>query len=206
VRLWWSDPTLSFAKASPVGHTPLVVPPGGVPVQTGEFLVTIPEGASAHVCLLAQVSAPLDGASSVPDPHGDRHWAQLNLVEVTKISADGTVVVPVLLANPFEQPMRSAVALETMSRDAANHLGQLRGVDIRVDVDGIEAQMRDADGTDVRDTELRGHETQSGEVTLRFSDPPGRGAPHGLVLAQRLTSNGDESALTRTLGVVVAAD
>ncbi|MGI8595476.1 MAG: hypothetical protein ACR2ML_14135 [Solirubrobacteraceae bacterium] len=206
VRLWWSDPTLAFTTAVAIGQTTLVVAPGGAPVRTGDFTVTIPQGASAHVCLLAQVSAPLDGSSSVPDPHGDRHWAQLNLVELTTISADGTVVVPVLLANPFAQPRRSVVAVEPMPREEADHLGQLRRRDILADADGIEAEVRDADGSDASLTELRPHETRQAEVTLRLSDPPGRGAARGFVLVQRLTAESEEIALTGTLGVLIAPD
>ena len=198
VRLWWSDPTLAFTAATAIGHTTLVVPPGASPVRTGDFSVTIPAGASAHVCLLAQVSAPLDGASNVPDPYADRHWAQLNLVEVTTVSAEGTVVLPLLFANPFAEPMRSDVAVEAMSREVANHLGQIRGHDIRTDTAGIEV--------DGGLTELQPGETRRAELTLRLSDPPGRGSALGFVLAQRLTAEGEESALTGTLGVLIAPD
>src|SRR5690606_33597734 len=31
VRLWWSDPAMSFAKATPIGQTSVVVPPDGKP-------------------------------------------------------------------------------------------------------------------------------------------------------------------------------
>jgi hypothetical protein len=206
VRLWWSDPTLAFSTAVAIGQTTIVVPPGGAPVRTGDFSVTIPQGASAHVCLLAQVSAPIDGASSVPDPYGDRHWAQLNLVEVTTVSADGTAVLPLVLTNPFAEPMQSGVAIEPMSKEEANHLGRLRGRDILTDVAGIEAELRDAEGEDAGRTELRGHETRQVEVTLRLSDPPAREAAHGIVLTQRLTAFGKETALTGTLGVLIAPD
>lgn len=203
VRLWWSDPTLSFTKATAIGQTTIVVAPGGTPVQTGDFTVTIPPAASAHVCLLAQVSAPLDGAPAVPDPHADRHWGQLNLVEVTAIAADGTVVVPVLLANPFAERRRSATAIEPMPRREADHLGQALGRDVRTDGAGIEADLRDADGADARLTELDGHETRQVKVTLRLSDHAGGEAAHGVVLTQRLMAEDDENALTGTLGVLI---
>lgn len=206
VRLWWSDPTLAFSSAVAIGQTTIVVPPGGAPVRTGDFRVTIPQGASAHVCLLAQVSAPIDGASGVPDPYGDRHWAQLNLVEVTTVSADGTAVVPLLLANPFEEPTQTGIGVEAMSREEANRLSRLHGRDIVTDVGGIEVEVRDPGGDGAGRIELRGHETREVEVTLRLSDPPRGGAAHGFVLTQRLMASGEKTALTGTLGVLVAPD
>jgi hypothetical protein len=201
VRLWWSDPTLAFSTATAIGQTTIVVPPGGAPVRTGTFTVTIPEGASAHVCLLAQVSAPIDGASGVPDPYGDRHWAQLNLVEVTTVSADGTAFLPLLLANPFAEPMQTGVAIEAMSREEAGHLTRLHGRDVLTDLGGIEVELGDAGGG-----ELAGHETREVEVTLRFSDPPGRGAAYGVVLTQQLLASGEKTVFTGTLGVLIAPD
>lgn len=206
VRLWWSDPTLAFSTATAIGQTTLVVPPDGTPVMTGDFSVTIPTGASAHVCLLAQVSAPLDGASSVPDPHGDRHWAQLNLVEVTAVSADGTAVLPLVLTNPFAEHRRSELAIEPMPRDEANHLGRLRGREVRFEAAGIEVEVRGEGGANARITELRGHETLHVEVALRLADRPEPGAALGLVLAQSLTKEGEETGLTGTLGVLVVPD
>jgi hypothetical protein len=203
VRLWWSDPTLAFATATAIGQTTLIVPPGSAPVRTGDFLVTIPEGASPHVCLLAQVSAPLDGAANAPDPHSDRHWAQLNLVEVSTVAADGTVVLPVLVANPFPEPRRSALAVEPMLQEHAEQLGRQRGQDIRADA-AAEMEVRDAEGEDARLTELGPYETRRVEVTLRLSDPPQHGAPQGFVLSQRLTAQDEETELTGTLGVLVA--
>ncbi len=205
VRLWWTEPTLAFpTSAVPIGQTSIVVPPGGAPVQTGHFTVTIPVGASPHVCLLAQVSAPVDGASSVPDPHSDRHWGQLNLVEVAaSAAAQGTVVLPVLLANPFAAPRRSAVAIEPMAREDADRLGHLQGRDIRSDAD-VAAQVRDADGADASLADLQPYETRSVEVTLRIADPAV--VAHGFVLTQRLAAEGEETTLTGTLGVLVAPD
>jgi hypothetical protein len=202
VRLWWSDPTLAFSTATPIGQTTIVVPPGGAPVRTGDFSVTIPAGASAHVCLLAQVSAPIDGASNVPDPYADRHWAQLNLVEV-KVSAGGKAVLPLILTNPFAEPRRSRVAIEPMSREVANHLGQLRGGDVLSDAASIEAEVRDSEGADARSTELRGHERLKVEVTLQLSEPA-RDVMNGVVLTQHLIADGEETPLVGTLGVLVA--
>jgi hypothetical protein len=206
VRLWWSDPTLAFSTATAIGQTAIVVPPGGAPVRTGTFTVTIPEGASNHVCLLAQVSAPIDGASSVPDPYSDRHWAQLNLVEVTTVSGDGTAALPLLMANPLAEPAHTALAIEAMSRKEAYHLSRLHGRDVLTDAEGIEVELRDAGGGSAGRFELAGHETREVEVTLRLADPPGRGAALGVLLRQELMPSGEKSVLTGTLGVLVAPD
>jgi hypothetical protein len=203
VRLWWSDPTLAFAAAFAIGQTTIIVPWGCLPVRTGDFRVTVPVGASPHVCLLAQVSAPIDGASGVPNPYSDRHWAQLNLVEVTTISGDGTAVLPVIVANPFAHPTFTTVSIEPMSRRTTNRLGRLYEHDIQTDVGGVELQVG-AEGA--QRIELRPGEMLSVDVTLRFSDPPGRGSMHGFVLNQRFADIDDDDAPTGTLGVLVAPD
>lgn len=200
VRLWWSDPTLTFVNPKPIGQTTVVVQPGGAPVQTGEFSYTFPAGVSDHVCLLGQVSAPLDGGPGVPDPHLDRHWAQLNLIEQPEVPPGGEVVFPVLLANPFAEPSWSEVTIEPMPPEEAEHLGRERGRDIRVDAAAIDVEVRDPDGMDLRRTELAPHETRRAEVTVSL--PPDEGA-RGLVLVQHLT-RGEETALTGTLGVLIA--
>lgn len=203
VRVWWSDPTLAFSAAVSIGQTTVIVPPGGSPVRTGDFRVTVPVGASPHVCLLAQVSAPIDGASGVPNPYSDRHWAQLNLVEVTTISGDGTAVLPIQLANPFAHATFAAVTIEPMSRRVADRLGRLYERDIQTDVGGVELQIG---GEGAARIELAAREVMTVDVTLRFSDPPGSGAAHGFVLNEHFVDMEGDDTPTGTLGVLIAPD
>jgi hypothetical protein len=207
VRLWWSDPTLAFATATKFAQTSVIVPPNGTPVRTGTFQVTIPEGASPHVCLLAQVSAPIDGASGVPNPITDRHWAQLNLVEAATVSAAGTIDLTVLLGNPYSAPMLSTLELEPMSRDEANFLGGMRGQDIRTDA-GAEIEVRDPAAGEGRTLQLPPGSARQVKIAIRPADPPRRGAPQGYVLTQRLSrpQAGEEPTLTGTLGILVAPE
>lgn len=199
VRLWWSDPTLSFASATLFGQTSVPVPPTGQPQRVGDFTLTIPEGASPHVCLLAQVSAPLDGASGVPDPHGDRHWAQLNLLEVTAATGESVFPVPFLLANPFPHEARSRVAVEEMPHAAVRLLSEQLGIEIRPG-EGAEIEIRGE-----RLLNLPPQSSQWVEAWLRVPGPPGPGERQGYVLTQLLWRDGDpeERVLTGSLGVLL---
>jgi hypothetical protein len=202
VRLWWADPTLAFAAATMFGQTSVPVPPTGVPVRVGTFQVTIPTGASPHVCLLVQVSAPLDGASSVPNPHQDRHWAQLNLVETNAVVANGTFTIPIVLGNPHTFVARSRLSLSAMSPEDARLVTSMRGFDIRTD-SGAELSTDGAETIDLPPQSAR-----QVMVTLRFDDRPRGGARQGYVLTQHLLrSEGDERPiLTGTLGLLVGGD
>ena len=198
VRLWWADPTLAFSTATLFGQTTVAVPPTGIPVRVGAFRVTIPIGASPHVCLLVQVSAPLDGASGVPNPHQDRHWAQLNLIETNAVSAGGVLTLPVVLGNPHSFVARSRLSLAPMSPEDGRLVTLLRGFDIRTDG---EAELS-TDGPEMID--LPPQSARRAIVTLRFGDRPGTGARQGYLLSQQLTRENEERPiLTGTLGLLV---
>jgi len=203
VRLWWSDPTMSFAKATPIGQTSVVVPPDVKPRRTGVFTVTVPVGASPHVCLLAQVSAPIDGAGAVPDPVDDRHWAQLNLVEVAAATAQ-TGTFPVLMGNPFDEPMRARVATAPLTSGTAERLAAARGRDVRADRD-VEVRLVGEDGGEGSLTELGPHEVRAVQVTLAPEGGHAAGEPpYGFELVQTLFTDRDERPRhTGTLGVLV---
>jgi hypothetical protein len=199
VRLWWSDPTLSFAAATLFAQTSVPVLPTGQPRRVGDFIVTIPPAASPHVCLLAQVSAPLDGASGVPDPNGDRHWAQLNLVEATP-QADGTFAVPFVLANPFPMTMRGRLSVGAMSDLALRQISDQRGVEVRT-ADGLEVDFRD-DGL----VDLPAQTSRLTTARMRLPAQPAPGERYGCVLTQRLWQDGDaqERVHQGSLGVLLA--
>lgn len=199
VRLWWAEPTLAFSAATLFGQTTVPVPPTGFPVRVGTFRVTIPTGASPHVCLLVQVSAPLDGASGAPNPHEDRHWAQLNLVETATVAADGTFALPVVLGNPYTFVARSTLTLSSMSREEASLLSSMRGFDIRNDT---RAELA---GGGAETIELPPESARQVVITLRFADRPRGEARQGYVLTQHLSSSerGEETILTGSLGLLV---
>ena len=202
VRLWWADPTLAFSAATLIGQTTVSVPPTGVPVRVGTFRVTIPLGASPHVCLLVQVSAPLDGAASVPNPHQDRHWAQLNLVETAEVAADGTFTLPIVLGNPLEFTARSRLTLSAISREEANLLTAMRGFDIRTD------GQAELSAGEFETIDLPGKTARQVVATVRLAEPPRGGAQQGYVLTQHLTQveGGERPILTGTLGVLIGED
>lgn len=199
LRLWWSDPTLVFSTATEFARTTIAVSPTGVPLRTGSFRVTIPTGASPHICLLAQVSAPLDGASGVPNPYEDRHWAQLNLVEISDAAADGTFVLPVVLGNPHAFVVRSTLTLSPMSREDANLLSTTRGFDIRTDG----AAELEGEGAQIID--LPPESERNSAISVRIANAPVGAAPQGYVLRQQLSQagSGEEPILTGTLGLLI---
>jgi hypothetical protein len=199
MRLWWADPTLAFSVATLFAQTTVPVPPTGIPVRAGTFPVTIPTGASPHVCLLVQVSAPLDGASGVPNPYQDRHWAQLNLVETGALAADGTYALPIALGNPHAFVARSRLTLSAMSAEEARLLTSMRGFDIRTDG---RAELMD-DGA--RTIDLPPESARQVVVALRFGDRAVGGQRQGYVLTQHLSrpERGERPILTGTLGLLV---
>jgi len=201
LRLWWSDPTLAFSTATEFARTTIPVPPNGAPLRAGTFRVTIPTGASPHICLLAQISAPLDGATGVPNPYEDRHWAQLNLVEINAVAEDGTFVLPVVLGNPHAFVARSTLTLSPMSRDEANLLSGTRGFDIRTDG---EAEL---EGESAQTLDLPPESARSRALALRIADTSPGAAPQGYVLRQQLSQagGGEEPILTGTLGLLIGS-
>lgn len=131
VRVWWADPTTVFAKAHPFGQAVVPVPPGGEAVRSGVMRGTIPLSAPPHVCLLAHVSAPLDGAgkTAVPAPALDRRWAQANLTEI--VTAGGPVRIPFAAGNPFDRAATARFGLRPLTGTELELMGQMTGRDSR---------------------------------------------------------------------------
>src|SRR5690606_12840981 len=142
----------------------VVVPPDVKPRRTGVFTVTVPVGASPHVCLLAQVSAPIDGAGAVPGPVADGHWAQLNLGEVAAATGEAGTF-PALLGNQFDGPRSARVAPAPLPADTAERLAAARGRDVRADRD-VAVRLGGEDGGEGSLTELGPHEVRAVQVTL----------------------------------------
>jgi hypothetical protein len=85
VRVWWSDPSTGFTTLNLFGQDTLAVPTGGTVRRSNPIVGTIPNSAPAHVCLLVNVWSPLEApaASTAINPTNDRHWAQLNINDLT---------------------------------------------------------------------------------------------------------------------------
>ena len=126
VTVWWTDPTLGFVivPSNLVGYRQVTVPPRGGAASTAVMTKLMPVDAPPHICLLARVSHRDDPAPAVPDPVGDRHWAQRNLAVVTAPPGGGTVALPVLAANPFDEAAEFRVHL-----GVPEHAGLLAGAD-----------------------------------------------------------------------------
>lgn len=127
VQLWWSDPATSFTKLTLFGQSVAAVPTGGGVVQCPPIVGTIPKSAPQHVCLLAYVSSPLDSVApgSPIDPVGDRHWAQLNLVETTT-TVGLKFQTTIWIGNPFQEAATFLINAQLLQADALPALHRLR--------------------------------------------------------------------------------
>lgn len=203
VRVWWADPTAVFAQAHPFGQALVSVPPGGEIVRTGVMRGTIPLTAPPHVCLLAHVSAPLDGAgkTAVPAPALDRRWAQANLTEV--VTAGGPTPIPFAAGNPFGVAATVRFGLRPLSGAEQELMGQMTGRDFRTLPEPPEVTVETPAGDAVTDLVLEpGSQTP---LTLRATLPQGvtAGTEIQMVLTQTITPTGDgeRQPLEGSLGV-----
>ena len=105
VVVYWAVPTVGFAHPTFFGLTTVALPPCRDPfrqsfVTTTRMTAVIPANAPNHICLLALVTHGLDKGGAVPDPIGDRHWAQRNLIAASA-SAGKPLNFAFFAANPF---------------------------------------------------------------------------------------------------------
>ncbi|MFC7738154.1 hypothetical protein ACFQX4_20500 [Roseomonas sp. GCM10028921] len=120
VSVYWAEPTAGFGTPEFLGSAPVVSPPSPTAPNTASVTipVTIPLGSPAHVCLLVSVQHPLDKAGAVPDPVGNRHWAQRNLMAVAAVTV-GPTLVQFAVGNPFgERAVFNLVVRRTEMRQA----------------------------------------------------------------------------------------
>jgi hypothetical protein len=202
VRIWWADPTLVFFQANPFGQAVLLAPAGAGPVRSSAIVGTIPVSAPAHVCLLVHVAAPMDGSptASVPDPAGDRHWAQFNLTEAVA-DADGAFQLKVNAGNPFGGTM------VTRLRVGAMHEGELVLLGRRIDRDlhtaePSEVEMRLAGESIEGEVSLHAGEQMPLEIFGRI-DGLTPGGTVAITITQTGTPEGSETPLKGAVGVLV---
>jgi hypothetical protein len=131
VQVWWADPTTGFTTKQRFGQAVLAVPTGGGRRRSPPMVGIIPTSAPPHVCLLANVSSPLDSASvtAPADPVGDRHWAQLNLTEVST-SFGQPFQLMIWVGNPFDHEATFEVTVRPLAEEAFGTLARLRSTEI----------------------------------------------------------------------------
>ncbi|MGH9264737.1 MAG: hypothetical protein ACRD1D_08590, partial [Acidimicrobiales bacterium] len=120
VVVYWSDPTVGFAKPRFFAASAVAVPPSRtVPgsTRTPTMTAVIPPTAPAHICLLVAVSHAQDRAGTTCDPVGDRHWAQRNL-QAVPVAPGAPALLPFLVANPFDE--ETALELQVGPADWAH--------------------------------------------------------------------------------------
>jgi hypothetical protein len=212
VVVYWADPTVGFAKPTFFGATTVAAPTMRDPMVPGFVSATlsgvIPAMAPDHICLLAYVTHSLDQAKPVPNPIGDRHWAQRNLFAVSaKISP---IIVPFTAGNPFDTEGLFELRVRTLDRRALELLA------LRMKFEPSEAQPRlqltDGLGRPVTDR------ARDAQTRLALS-PHGRRrysvmieldqqlAPHQLTaLEVVLYQSKDKQRPVGSLGIVVRGD
>jgi hypothetical protein len=202
VRVWWADPSTVFAMAHPFGQAVVLVQPGEV-VRTGVMRGTIPLTAPSHVCLLVHVAAPLDGAgkTAVPDPAGDRHWAQANLTEAVA-AEDGTVKIPFLAGNPFDAVASARFGLRPLADAEIDLMRELLQRDFRtLPAENVAVLNAGGDVSEVFDLQPGAE-----PLTLQATFPEGipAGVECHMVLTQTIEREGREP-LQGSLGVRLSA-
>lgn len=127
VQVWWADPSTGFTSKTLLGQSVVVVPTGGSVRRCPPIVGIIPTSAPPHVCLLAYVSSPLDVArpGSPINPVNDRHWAQLNIAEVTT-TVGLKFQFMAWAGNPLRRAATFNIAVRPLSREALPTLHRLR--------------------------------------------------------------------------------
>jgi hypothetical protein len=202
VRIWWADPALSFIHAQPFGQAVLLAPAGAGPVRSREIVGTIPTSAPAHVCLLVHVAAPMDGspAGSVPDPAGDRHWAQFNLTEVVT-DTEGAFQLTVNVGNPFDRNMMARLRVGALREGELVLLARRLSRDIHM-TEPADVEMRLAGEFTEGDVNLSPGEQLPLEIFGRIRNlVPGETV--AITVTQTGTPEGSETPLEGTVGVLL---
>jgi hypothetical protein len=115
IALWWAEPATGFTTGAPLGQAVVGVPTGGATYTSPPIVGIIPLTAPPHVCLFARVSSPFDAASSSTiDPTNDRHWAQLNLFDVSS-SPNSEMHFGFWAGNPFSRAAAFRIEARTVT-------------------------------------------------------------------------------------------
>jgi hypothetical protein len=121
---FWANPTTNFTNASVnlIGSASLSLP-RALLTTTTPIPWTIPQGTPAHICLLAEVTAPADPASGTYDAATDRHFGQQN-VHLTTASPGGQIRVGFLMGNGkvTASRFRLEVTHVLVNRSALHHI------------------------------------------------------------------------------------
>lgn len=149
VVVYWSDPTVGFAKPRFFAASVVAVPPSRTtPASTSTPTMTavIPASAPAHICLLVAVSHAQDRAGTTCDPVGDRHWAQRNL-QAAPVAPGAPALLPFLVANPFDRE----TALELRVGPAEWEHAELIAANLGMEPNDMQPLLRllDADGAQI---------------------------------------------------------
>lgn len=138
VTVWWMDPSTGFAAMGPsnrVGLCVVPVDPRGGTASTPPMTTAIPPTAPPHVCLLAYVSHPDDQAGSLPDPIGDRHWAQHNLAVVTVQPGQSMIGFSFWAVSPYRQQAVFEVRVRPVTHEALASVARIvRAEPVRTEV------------------------------------------------------------------------
>ena len=146
VTVWWADPSTGFTTVNMFGQATVAVPTDGVARTSSVMTHIIPITAPPHVCLIARVSSPFD----VPTPGGpiapagDRHWAQLNLNDIS-VGPGQPFQIMFWAGNPFNRPANFRIVAQAVTGDAVSLLGRHLHMDI-VRTDNLLLQVADRRG------------------------------------------------------------
>jgi hypothetical protein len=129
VDVYWADPSTGFVKPTLIASKlfPVVGRSVKGPTKSPKIIWTpdrikIP----AHFCLLVHATAsPLEPfpGSSIPDPVGDRHWAQYNLQAATSVATSLTSVF--WAGNPELESAAFTITAHPVSEESLKTIAQI---------------------------------------------------------------------------------
>lgn len=143
VRVWWSDPSTGFTTLNLFGQSTVAAPTGGGVRRTQPIVGIIPASAPAHVCLLVNIWSPLEATSSstIVNPTNDRHWAQLNINDVS-----ATIGRPFKFifwaGNPLKRAATFEIAVRSVAREAIPMLERVQRAET-MRVERLSVQLRE---------------------------------------------------------------
>jgi hypothetical protein len=159
----------------------------------------VPTSVGPHICLVARVSHPRDPVpinttgNQSPDPGGERHWAQRNVVYIAP-APGGVIDFSFWAANPDEREREFTLQARPFASERLNHLTRtLRAEPIKVDAtfdirqagDLLEVRARLKEGHPESTLRLRGGSRRAMQLRMKVSSGPAEGHCGAFEILQR---------------------
>jgi hypothetical protein len=203
VRFFWADPTVGFTTATImpglIGQVTLPLARGTL-TTTEPAPWTIPDGTPAHICLLAEVTAPTDPAPSSYAAVSDRHFAQQNIY-LTLAAPGDAVTMGFTAGNGGPDPAHFRVSANSVTENLTG-LAPILGVEPLLTKAGLVSLGPDSiadPGSATLSLNLDSGEVRAVELTVQV---PRDARPGSRVMIQLAQWDDNVNALAG-LGVII---